>query len=270
MRKRFTILPIEIQELLNQAKEGYINILKDELVGIYIHGSLAMGCFNPKSSDIDFLVVVREKLDLRTKEEIIGLLLELSEIAPAKGLEMSIILQSELDNLKYPTPFELHYGDVLKEKYENDPGYMCGDDEDPDLVAHITVTINRGFCLYGEPIKKVFKPVPELYYIDALIYDLEDVEKNIISEPAYNILNLCRVLQYLEEKRVSSKVEGGQWALKTGPGKFRDIIKSALASYQESKYEIEWGGRDLVNFAEFMMGKINAKLKGLPEMKFRS
>ena len=147
---------------------------------------------------------------------------------------------------------------------------MSGDDEDPDLAAHITGTINRGFCLYGEPIKKVFKPVPELYYIDALIYDLEDAEKNIINEPVYNILNLCRVLQYLEEKRVSSKVEGGQWALKTGPGKFRDIIKNALASYQESKCEIEWADRDLVNFAEFMMGKINAKSKGLPEIKYRS
>lgn len=27
--------------------------LQDKLTGIYLHGSLAMGCYNPESSDID-------------------------------------------------------------------------------------------------------------------------------------------------------------------------------------------------------------------------
>ena len=35
-------------------------ILKDNLVGIYLHGSAVMGCFNPDMSDLDRIVVVRE------------------------------------------------------------------------------------------------------------------------------------------------------------------------------------------------------------------
>ena len=37
-------------------------ILGDNLTGIYLHGSAAMGCFNPKESDIDLLVVVKDAL----------------------------------------------------------------------------------------------------------------------------------------------------------------------------------------------------------------
>lgn len=255
-------LPKSIQGLLNEVKDGYLSILQDNLVSIYIHGSLAMNCFNPKSSDIDFLVVISEKLDVPTKKKIIKLLLNLSESAPAKGLEMSIILQRDLDDFKHPTPFELHYSNFHKEEYKKNPNYICGNDEDPDLAAHITGTINRGFCLHGEPIGKVFKSIPESYYIDSLIYDLEEVGKNIIKDPVYNILNLCRVLQYLEEKKVSSKTEGGQWALKILPTRYQGVVKNALSVYQESKQKSEHGdNNDLPDFAKFMMGKVDAKLK---------
>lgn len=57
----------------NQSDRGNIlvldhiaNLLKcdlsQSLVGIYLHGSLAMGCFTPQQSDIDLLVIVKEKL----------------------------------------------------------------------------------------------------------------------------------------------------------------------------------------------------------------
>ena len=32
-------------------------ILKDNFVGMYVHGSLAMDGFNPDKSDIDFIIV---------------------------------------------------------------------------------------------------------------------------------------------------------------------------------------------------------------------
>ena len=32
----------------------------ENLLGVYLHGSVAMGCFNPKSSDLDLLVGVKE------------------------------------------------------------------------------------------------------------------------------------------------------------------------------------------------------------------
>ena len=42
-------------------------ILGDNLVGIYLHGSAVMGCFNPLKSDIDLLVVVENDMPDETK-----------------------------------------------------------------------------------------------------------------------------------------------------------------------------------------------------------
>ncbi|WP_458462487.1 nucleotidyltransferase domain-containing protein, partial [Paenibacillus sp.] len=44
--------------------------LTDALVGIYLHGSMAMGCFHPNQSDIDTLVVSREKRSADTYRRI--------------------------------------------------------------------------------------------------------------------------------------------------------------------------------------------------------
>ena len=45
-------------------------ILKDNLVGIYLHGSAVMGCFNPDKSDLDLIIVVNEAIPDNAKREI--------------------------------------------------------------------------------------------------------------------------------------------------------------------------------------------------------
>ena len=64
------------QIILDHVVEQYVEILKDNLVGIYLHGSLAMGCFT-KKSDIDLLVLVNNPLELRIKRLLIEKLLML-------------------------------------------------------------------------------------------------------------------------------------------------------------------------------------------------
>ena len=44
---------------VEQSKE----ILKDNLVGIYLHGSAVMGCYNPAKSDIDLIIVVKDSIE---------------------------------------------------------------------------------------------------------------------------------------------------------------------------------------------------------------
>ena len=48
--------------VLDQAVDLFKEELGDNLVGIYLHGSLAMGRFNPDTSDIDLSLVVADKL----------------------------------------------------------------------------------------------------------------------------------------------------------------------------------------------------------------
>ncbi len=55
-------IPTTVQSLLNMLAIEYQQILSDKYIGLYVHGSLAMDCFNSEQSDIDFLVVAVSQL----------------------------------------------------------------------------------------------------------------------------------------------------------------------------------------------------------------
>ena len=48
---------MEWQALADRFAAGCVDIFGKDLTGVYLHGSLAMGCFNPQKSDIDLMVV---------------------------------------------------------------------------------------------------------------------------------------------------------------------------------------------------------------------
>lgn len=243
-------------EILNKIVNSYKDILKDNLVGIYLHGSLAMNCFNPNSSDIDFLVVIKEKLDFKDMRQLIDVLLQLSELGPKKGFEMSVLLEQDTKNFKYPTHFVLHFSDFHKDRYINQPNYICGGFEDHDLAAHIVILRERGICLHGSPIKDVFQEVPKKYYIDAIKSDIEDSKTEIKNNPVYYILNLCRVLYFLQDGNICSKKEGGEWAIINIPEKFKDIIQGALNIYSDTNNVFSVNSKNLVEFADYMLSEI--------------
>ncbi len=219
--------------------EKYVNrsteILKDKLAGIYLHGSAVMGCYQPKKSDLDFMVVVREALTDAEKRAYMDMVLELDAEGPAKGIEMSIVTKDACNPFVYPTPFILHYSRMHTERYRRDPEdyirKMNGTDR--DLAAHFTVIRSRGRCLCGLPVREVFGEVPEADYLDSIWDDVAGAEEEITDNPMYLILNLARVLAYLKEKKVLSKLEGGEWALGSLPEEYRPLIRSALREYRE-------------------------------------
>ncbi len=48
----------DIETLLKKIVGLCREVFGEDLTGVYLHGSLAMGCFQPEKSDIDFLVVL--------------------------------------------------------------------------------------------------------------------------------------------------------------------------------------------------------------------
>jgi streptomycin 3"-adenylyltransferase len=210
-------------------------ILQDNLVGIYLHGSAVMGCFNPAKSDLDLIVVVKNSMSDADKRAYMGMVVDLSSQGPAKGIEMSVVKQSVCKPFAYPTPFELHFSIAHLDWYRNDPddyvSKMKG--EDKDLAAHFTIINHRGKCLYGASIKDTFADVPIHDYIDSIWNDIADAEKEIADNPMYLILNLARVLAYLKDGVVLSKKEGGVWALNNIPERYHSLVQNAINEYTE-------------------------------------
>jgi predicted nucleotidyltransferase len=250
-----------IQALLQDLVHSLHTVLEDNLVGIYLHGSLAMNCFNPERSDVDFLVIVKQKLEIQIKREIIYSLIELSNAAPAKGLEMSIVLYEEVRNLRFPTPYELHFSNMWKDGFVQERVDYEKEDTDPDLAAHFVITRERGICLVGQPIKEVFPEVPWRYYVASIMYDVQDVCKTISNDPVYGVLNLCRVFAFVRGGRITSKEEGGEWVLKalaSGNSEFHDLIQKVLEEYRfgSEKHILSLNHDLLRDFSEYMMKEI--------------
>lgn len=223
-------MSIKFKPILEEIVTTHRAILNDKLVGLYLHGSIALDCATD-NSDIDYIVVVNEKLTFTEKEKIMTLLVELSEKAPMKGLEMSIIMEDAIKPFIYPTPFELHasagYIEKFKQKRE-----LCTNSVDYDTAAHVTVLLEKGICLYGLPIEDVFSKVPVEHFKDSIIRDIQNARKHFLDEPVYCLLNLSRAWMYLEEGAIASKLEGGEWAITKLPPPYKEVIKSAVHSYQ--------------------------------------
>ena len=81
----------EIKSIIDEFVMQSRNILEENLVGVYLHGSAVMGCFNVRKSDIDLLVVVKENIPDNIKRSYMDMVVRLNELAPEKGIELSIV-----------------------------------------------------------------------------------------------------------------------------------------------------------------------------------
>ena len=256
--------PQEISQLLSDIVTQCTGLLGDNLVGIYLHGSLAMGSFNPDASDVDFLVVTKTTLTPEKRKELAQAMIRLSEHAPRKGLEMSVITQRELLDFTHPTPYEFHFSNEWIERYQNDTfDYAKENLVDGDLAAHLTIIKARGIVLYGQAIDAVFPDIPKQHYIDSILDDARAILRNLgstgsnssstaeWSTPVYNVLNLCRVRAFLEAGLITSKREGGEWALLHATPFQANLIRQALAEYTNSQKQ-EWNQQALQRFGQEM------------------
>lgn len=242
--------PPSIDSLLKRLVENFRKTLGDNLVGLYLHGSLAMGSFNPLSSDVDFLVVVRAPLDVQTKKAILAFALELAKDAPEKGLEFSVVLLEHTQNFVFPTPFELHLSPSWYDRALNGEIDLTTSQTDPDLAAHFMITRTYGRCLFGESIAAVFGDVPEQHYWAALVYDLEGILQDMGGNPVYSILNVCRIAAYKQDKHVLSKRDGGLWGLEHLDSAYHPLIQQALDGYQaQTPQSAPWDQESLARFA---------------------
>jgi streptomycin 3"-adenylyltransferase len=226
-----------------------------------------MGCFNPARSDLDLLVVVDEGMTVETKREVAALLLNQST-AP-HPIEISFLYRQDLTSWRFPTPFDFHYSETWRARYQADLAsgnwqrWDTARRTDPDLAAHITILHARGIPLVGSPIATVFPPVPRADYLAAILGDFADARDAIVDHPLYGILNLCRVYWYVRDSEISSKVEAGRWAARTLLAAFRPMARQAVGVYQGTRQEGRWAPEDLLAFAHYVDGRVQALCRSM-------
>ncbi|WP_163541660.1 nucleotidyltransferase domain-containing protein [Occultella kanbiaonis] len=184
------------------------------VVGIYLHGSAALGGFGP-TSDLDVLVVVRDEPEADWNS-VGGALLRAAE--GGRALELSVVLSSEAAAPAPPWPFLLHV---------NSDAHRCvlgGDGGDPDLIAHYAVVRAAGLPLFGPDPSAVVGGIERDVLIGYLTRELGWGREE--ADQRYAVLNACRAVAYADHGALLSKVDGGRWWL----GRFgaAPLVTSAL------------------------------------------
>ncbi|KMJ59909.1 hypothetical protein AB685_03395 [Bacillus sp. LL01] len=250
-------LQSDIEKYINKILKEIKNITKDNFSGLYIHGSLAMGGFNPERSDVDVLVVVRDSLNSLKQQKLAECLLALSN--NPYPLEISFLTQNQLENWTHPSPYEFHYSEAWRERFQMElaTGFFQalsekGHKEDPDLAAHITILNHRGICIEGPPIRDVFPIIPRAHYLSSILADYRDCLENIEKDPIYCVLNLVRVYWFIKDGVISSKQEAGEYGLSSFPKEFKGTFLKVTESYQ---------GRHLSDFHKEELRKVRNYMK---------
>ncbi len=243
------------------------SVLDDDLVGVYLHGSLAMNCFNLARSDVDLLVITEREMTVATKRTIAELLLRLSNVP--RPFEISFLSQDQLRPWRYPTPYDFHFSEDWREKIERElademwRGWSDGVQVDADLAAHITVTLHCGICLYGKSVAEAFPAVPHEHYLASILEDFDWGEERLGLYPTYFILNACRIYACWRKGLICSKDEGGEWALRVLLEKFRGLVTQALAVYRGESDDENFDAQMLEQFVVHMKERLMKAAKSL-------
>ncbi|QFG01168.1 DUF4111 domain-containing protein [Psychrobacillus glaciei] len=245
-----------VLNLLNKT----IEIIEGEFVGFYIHGSLAMGGFNPNNSDIDILVVTKNSLRENNKRVLAQLFLTYSK--EPFPIEISFLNEKQLNNWVHPCPYDFHYSEFWRERYEDDllrgtNLYLNSEIKcDRDLAAHIMIINHRGICIKGRPIDEIFPLVPRSHYVSSIVDDFQECLVNIEQEPTYCVLNLIRVYLYLSEGIISSKQEVGILVKLFLPIEWHLTIQKAINYYMKDDQQDNFEINELLLFRDYMNKKV--------------
>ncbi len=252
--------PGEIKDYVYTLTKSIKGILKDNYRGVYLHGSLAMGGFNPRRSDVDVLVITKIFMTTEVKRDLARFCLHHSYSPFA--LEISFICEEHLKHWQHPCPFDLHYSEFWRERYTEDllnDTYQFLNDEvhaDNDLAAHMTIINHRGVYVDGDSINEVFPLIPKSDYVSSILGDYVECLERMEEDPIYCSLNVLRVLLYLEEGVISSKQEAGSWGVRVLPKEFAITLNKAIDGYSGWKDTYTFNKVELLSLRNYISKRV--------------
>lgn len=219
----------DINAVLLQLLTSVQTALGDQFIGMYLHGSLASGDFDPQSSDIDFVVVTAGAL----LDELIPVLAALH----ARLIDSGRSWATKLEGTYFPQQQLRRYSPsaALYPSLNEASFYMGGHGSDWVIQSHILR--EQGIVLAGPAPRDLIDPLaPDdlRRAMRSLLHEwwapmLHDTVRLRSNEyQAYAILTMCRALYTLETGAIVSKPVAARWAQAALDARRAVLIKRAL------------------------------------------
>ncbi len=224
----------EINALLDELFDDMKAILNEGLIGFYLDGSLALGDFDPATSDVDFIAAVAQPLAPATFDALAAMHRQMRDSGRpfATELEGSYI---HLSALRRHDP-----ADAVFPNLERGPDEALKlKEHHSDWAIHRYTVREHGIVLFGPPPANLIDPVSADEIRAATVGVLRswwatpEAKAYIREVPlgalaVYVVPTMCRALYGLQYGAVVSKPAACQWALTTQDERWRPIIEGAM------------------------------------------
>jgi predicted nucleotidyltransferase len=226
--------PGEVAPLVDALFAGVREALGENFVGFYLRGSLALGGFNPETSDVDVLVVTEHPVSE-------------SEFAALDALHLRINARDNMFGRHYEASYvdrvslrRFSPGERRHPTVGADWAFGWGDYRDNFIMERWMVR-EHGVVLAGPDPKTLIDPISPDDLRDAarkeLLIRVEDWarEWNDGENPApwldtryyqaFEIETVCRALYTVEFGELPTKPQAVDWALEALPDEWRPLVQ---------------------------------------------
>ena len=222
----------DVTGMLDALLLGVQDALGENLVGVYLRGSLALSDFNPTTSDLDVLTVTERPVDDSEFAALAALHAQLAALPNpyANRMEIAYIdrvaLRRFTSGLRHPS---LGQGEAL----------AWSEHRDNWILERWTVR-ERGIVLLGPDPQTLIDPIAPDELRSAVRARLPDWAdwadqpddpdwRLPLSHNAYVVETMCRALYTLARSELCSKPRAVAWALATLPEPWRALVARSQA-----------------------------------------
>jgi hypothetical protein len=241
---------------LGELRDRLIRLLGDRLVGLYVNGSLTLGDFDPKQSDLDLLAALSSEVDEREFPRIADMHAEYAQEHPAWNgrVEVAYVSTNALQTFKTRASrvANISPGESLNLR-------VVGREW---LIGYYLVR-EHGIALFGPPPDTLIDDISREEFLAAVRQELLGWRRSLTpcatrGPQRYAVLTLCRGLYALQDGRVVSKKKAALWAQREFP-EWATVIGRALDSANDDSAS-ETDHRETARFIEFARSQVATPL----------
>ena len=146
---RSLVCPDGLQDRIDKYATGLLRILGENLLGVYLYGSLARGCYHAGSSDVDIIVVTRSGCAQQQHPAI----LKAHEDAGVP-VDAVFVTKEQLNSDVFPTPIGFLVKPIEGHKIVHSP------EGSRDFLLQRQDAYDAGVALVGPNPSEIMRPVP--------------------------------------------------------------------------------------------------------------
>jgi hypothetical protein len=232
--------------------------LGSQLAGFYLHGSLALGDFDPLRSDVDFLAVTVGEL----RPDMLSTLTNMHTKLRAGG----IIFADRLEGAYIPAE-DLRRHNPARSRFPalRVDGSFGVDDHGSDWVIQRHIIREHGITLSGPPPRDLIDPVSADDLKLAVIGILREwwslplpcpERFDAVEYRVYAVLTMCRAIYTLNRGETGSKPQSARWAIARLGDPWACLIRRVM-EWQPGDESIN--RKETLDFIEFTLGYTGAR-----------